>query len=225
MFRNRAPHHPGRRRQGGRRGPAPRHRAAQGLPEARSRRTSCSSPCREEIGSGGRQALRREGPEQPVRSRLRLLRGRWAASRPRRPASRHVHGHLPRPRRPRRAWSRSEDGAPSRRPPGPSPPCIWAGSTRRPAPTSASSTAEWAPTSCPTLCEIRGECRSHDEEKLARRRRGHGRRPAGRGGAGRRRRRHRLVHEYRAFALTGRSPVVRLSQGRRRRRSGSSRAC
>ena len=64
----------------------------------------------------------------------------------------------------------------------------------------------------PELCEIRGECRSHDDEKLA----------------------HTaaamvdalqegaaqlgvdvdisLVHEYRAFALTGRSPVVRLSK-------------
>jgi tripeptide aminopeptidase len=64
----------------------------------------------------------------------------------------------------------------------------------------------------PEYCEIRGECRSHDDEKLA----------------------HTaaamvdalqegaaqvgvavdvsLVHEYRAFALTGRSPVVRLSK-------------
>ena len=64
----------------------------------------------------------------------------------------------------------------------------------------------------PELCEIRGECRSHDDEKLA----------------------HMaaamvdalqqgaaqtgvdvdisLVHEYRAFALTGRSPVVRLGK-------------
>ena len=64
----------------------------------------------------------------------------------------------------------------------------------------------------PELCEIEGECRSHDDEKLA----------------------HiaaamvdaiqegaaqmgvdvdiSLVHEYRAFALTGRSPVVRLSK-------------
>lgn len=64
----------------------------------------------------------------------------------------------------------------------------------------------------PDLCEVRGECRSHDDEKLA----------------------HvaaamvdalqegaaqtgvdvevNLVHEYRAFALTGRSAVVRLSR-------------
>jgi tripeptide aminopeptidase len=64
----------------------------------------------------------------------------------------------------------------------------------------------------PDFCEVRGECRSHDDEKLA----------------------HvaaamvdalqegavrtgvdvevNLVHEYRAFALTGRSPIVRLSK-------------
>ena len=64
----------------------------------------------------------------------------------------------------------------------------------------------------PDLCEIRGECRSHDEEKLARvaasmvdaLQEG-----AARTGVDVE---VDLVHEYRAFALTGRSPVVRLGK-------------
>jgi tripeptide aminopeptidase len=64
----------------------------------------------------------------------------------------------------------------------------------------------------PDLCEIRGECRSHDDEKLARvaasmvdaLQEG-----AARTGVDVE---INLVHEYRAFALTTRSPVVRLSK-------------
>ncbi len=64
----------------------------------------------------------------------------------------------------------------------------------------------------PDLCEIRGECRSHDDEKLA-----HVaasmvdalQEGAARTGVDVE---INLVHEYRAFALTGRSPVVRLSK-------------
>lgn len=63
----------------------------------------------------------------------------------------------------------------------------------------------------PDLCEIEGECRSHDEEKLARV--AAAMIDAMQGGAA-----DvgvdldiAMVHEYRAFALTGRSPVVRLA--------------
>jgi tripeptide aminopeptidase len=64
----------------------------------------------------------------------------------------------------------------------------------------------------PDLCEVEGECRSHDEEKLA------GvaaamvdamQAAAAQTGVDVD---IALVHEYRAFALTGRSPVVRLSK-------------
>ena len=64
----------------------------------------------------------------------------------------------------------------------------------------------------PDLCEVEGECRSHDEDKLAAGGGRHGRCHAVGGRAGRRRRDIALVQEYRAFALSGRSPVVRLSK-------------
>lgn len=64
----------------------------------------------------------------------------------------------------------------------------------------------------PELCEVRGECRSHDEEKLARVAAAmvdalqEGAAQAGVDVD------ISLSHEYRAFALTGRSPVVKLSK-------------
>jgi len=64
----------------------------------------------------------------------------------------------------------------------------------------------------PDLCEIEGECRSHDEEKLARV--AAAMMDAMQAGATQAGvdLDIALVHEYRAFALTGRSPVVRLSK-------------
>jgi len=69
-----------------------------------------------------------------------------------------------------------------------------------------------ASTIVPECCEIRGECRSHDDEKLARV-------AAAMVEALQEGATHAgvdvdisLSHEYRAFALTGRSPVVRLSK-------------
>jgi tripeptide aminopeptidase len=69
-----------------------------------------------------------------------------------------------------------------------------------------------APNIIPDLCEVRGECRSHDEGKLARvaasmvdaLQEG-----AARSGVDVE---VNLVHEYRAFSLTARSPVVRLAK-------------
>lgn len=64
----------------------------------------------------------------------------------------------------------------------------------------------------PERCELRGECRSHDDEKLARVAAGmvdalqEGAAEVGVDVD------VSLVHEYRAFSLTGRSPVVRLSK-------------
>ena len=137
--------------------------------------------------------------------------GRWGASRRGRPASRAC-GPPSAGGRPTPGWSRREDGAPSCRREGHRRHGVWAGWTRRPAPTSASSEGEWPPTSSPSYCEIQGECRSHDEEKLAQVAAAmvdaiqEGAAEVGVDVD------ISLVHEYRAFALTGRSPVVRLSK-------------
>ena len=131
-----APHHPGRRRQGRGGGPAPRHRAAQGVGDGRSRRTSCSSPCREEIGLVGSKHFDEKVLSEPLRRRVRFRRTGGGHHR-QGAQPRHVQGHVPRPGRPRRRGAGARAAAPSRRPPRPSPPCTWAASTRRPAPTSA----------------------------------------------------------------------------------------
>ena len=94
--------------------------------------------------------------------------------------------------------------APSRRRPKPSPPCNSAGWTTETSANIGVIHGGVATNIVPDLCEIEGECRSHDEEKLARVAARHGRRDADGCCAGRRRRRYRSrprVPGFRAFRV------------------------
>ena len=85
--------------------------------------------------------------------------------------------------------------------------------------------AEWRRTSSPTLCQIEGECRSHDEARLAEV-------SAAMVDAVQRAAAETgvdvdvdLVHEFRAFALTGSLAGRSPGQGRDRSVSASSPRC
>ena len=178
MFRNAPPHHPGRRRQGRRGGAAPRHRASakagDALPDLRTllhrlaRRPDLVGA--KHLGAGPRAALWRPSstPAGPV-----------GGITVRAPSQQDLHGHLPRPGRPRRGGA----GERPQRHPGR---CQGhrghaSGTARRgdqrehrrhPA-------GEWRPTSSPSSARSGASVAATTTRSWPRHRGGHGRRPAG----------------------------------------------